>query len=462
MAKNRILYINVVLFSLTFVFFYGGRIPYMIFYTTISIFVVSIAYTLTVYFCLSFKAYVDSPDIIKGSLFNYSIDIKNKSPLFFPYVKIVYEETDMFILENGRMTLSVGPFAGTGLKFALTSKYRGRYKIDNYEIKIMDFLGLIRLPIKKAKGEYVTVYPRIVPIDRVFHNTRFNIDSISQTSSSIEDTSSVSDIRSYYNGDSMKRIHWKLTAKTRQIKIKNFEKVEKPSVLLLLDLSRTEGDEPEAILRTEDKLIEAYVSVLYYFLKIQINVNVIFHDGELVSIKADNMGLFQPLYEKASTLDFVGGADCEEILDYISVGGANLSNICVFSSKLRKTLIERLHACTERGSFVSLVYTNEKNALIPPDGEGPDTETETETKTKTKTETKTKTKTETKTKIDTKTKTDTKTDTKTETETETETESPRSSSWEEIKAEWGIDIETEQLKVYAINYESKLDEVFEG
>ncbi|MCL2163617.1 MAG: DUF58 domain-containing protein [Oscillospiraceae bacterium] len=361
MTKNRILYINVIIFSLSFVFFFGGDIPYTILYTTVSLLLISIIYTLSVYAAITFHGYPDQTDIIKGGSFNLIVDIENKWPLFFPYVSIKYKKTDEFLLKGSDVTISVNPFAKTGCKAEFTSKYRGRYTINNYEINIMDFLGVINIPIKKKNKTHITVYPQIAPIGGFPYTPGFDLDSITQAHNVIEDTSSVSDIRSYYIGDEMKRIHWKLSAKTRQIKIKNYEKITMTSVLLLLDLSQIKGSQ-DIRLKTEDKMIEAYISILYYFLRNYFNVTMCFYDSELVTIRADGMEVFETLYQRVSLLEFKSDVGIEEIIDHVNIEGLSPSNICVFTSNLSRRLVERLLVFTEGDSRVSMIYMNENNA----------------------------------------------------------------------------------------------------
>ena len=408
MAKNRILYITVVFLSLSFVLFYGGELPYAIFYMTVLIMPVSIIYTLIVYFSLSFSINAENPTLVKGERFNFYIIIKNKSPLFFPYINIVYKDTVAFKIEDGadggttapmparsenpqyngsrsantpnerfararqgerrfaesatfiNSTLSVTPFAKVGSYITLVGQYRGSYVVENYDIRIMDLLGLISIPVKKPTGCQVTVYPRIIPIDRFSYKTSFDIDSASRVFSMIDDATTVSDIRGYNIGDVMKRVHWKLSAKTRSLKVKNYEKIAMSSVLLIIDLSGIDGEQIIK-LKTEDKMVEAYVALLYYFLNNHFSVSLCFYDDEFVMLKADSVEMFELLCEKITMLEFRSEVAVEDLIDHVSTETLIPSNVCVVTSKLSNGLIERLYSCAEAGNQTSLIYVNEDN-----------------------------------------------------------------------------------------------------
>ena len=53
----------------------------------------------------------------------------------------------------------------------------------------------------------------------------------------MEDPSSPSDFRAYQNGDPLKRIHWKMSARKREIMIRQFEEPALPDALVLMDTS---------------------------------------------------------------------------------------------------------------------------------------------------------------------------------------------------------------------------------
>ena len=53
----------------------------------------------------------------------------------------------------------------------------------------------------------------------------------------MEDPSSPSDFRAYQNGDPLKRIHWKMSARKQEIMIRQFEEPALPDALVLMDTS---------------------------------------------------------------------------------------------------------------------------------------------------------------------------------------------------------------------------------
>ena len=81
----------------------------------------------------------------------------------------------------------------------------------------------------------------------------------------MEDPSSPSDFRGYQPGDPLKRIHWKMSARKREIMIRQFEEPALPDALVLMDTSPPNlpaGIAPEQIGFLQDAILETAASVV--------------------------------------------------------------------------------------------------------------------------------------------------------------------------------------------------------
>lgn len=81
----------------------------------------------------------------------------------------------------------------------------------------------------------------------------------------MEDPSSPSDFRTYQQGDPLKRIHWKMSARKREIFVRQFEEPALPDALVLLDTSPPrlgEGADPSSASFLKDALLETAASVV--------------------------------------------------------------------------------------------------------------------------------------------------------------------------------------------------------
>ncbi len=75
-----------------------------------------------------------------------------------------------------------------------------------------------------------------------------------------EDATDPMDVRAWQEGDSLKKIHWKLSARRRELLVRRFEEPTLPEAQLLLDCSRPEPGADEAC--TRDALLETAAGIL--------------------------------------------------------------------------------------------------------------------------------------------------------------------------------------------------------
>ncbi len=81
----------------------------------------------------------------------------------------------------------------------------------------------------------------------------------------MEDPSSPSDFRAYQQGDPLKRIHWKMSARKREIIVRQFEEPALPDALVIMDTSPahlSEGIDASARPFLQDAVLETAASVV--------------------------------------------------------------------------------------------------------------------------------------------------------------------------------------------------------
>lgn len=101
---------------------------------------------------------------------------------------------------------------------------------------VSDVFGLFKKEhIPEGKGGELLVLP--VPFDvepLTFAAGDMGVETMKRA---MEDPSSPSDFRGYQPGDPLKRIHWKMSARKREIMIRQFEEPALPDALVLMDTS---------------------------------------------------------------------------------------------------------------------------------------------------------------------------------------------------------------------------------
>lgn len=358
MKQSRILYLCLFSMALIFAYFNGGKIPFMLLYTIILLPVVSLIYTFVIYHRFKFRQELDRKFVVKGDKVNFIFSINNEDFFIYPYIRVTFHGAKT-IFENQIQirNFTLQPYSGNSHSFELQCNYRGNYEIGINSVEIEDLFGLFKFKYNVFEPKFVTVYPRIVYLERFPLKTDFISESHSILNNRNEDMTTISDVRKYAYGDSLKRIHWKLTAKTQDFMVKKFQSTSDVNTLMLLDLHKNPYSSGENII-IEDKVIESIVAVLYYCLYNWIPINLVFFSGKMVNIKAKNNLLFNEIFEMMAKVKFNESVPIKDLLEIYVNNTLTKTNILIFTSNLDYELYNQIYKSSNSGFDVSIIYTS--------------------------------------------------------------------------------------------------------
>lgn len=135
-----------------------------------------------------------------------------------------------------QMVTSLGPRGKTRLTYRLIANKRGYYPIGPLFINSGDLIGMAKNEEIQGATDFLTVYPKIVPISRFDVPSRSPFGTIRHSNPVFEDPSRLLGKRDYQVGDSMRRIDWKSTASTGRLQVKLFEPSIAIETSIFLDL----------------------------------------------------------------------------------------------------------------------------------------------------------------------------------------------------------------------------------
>ena len=123
----------------------------------------------------------------------------------------------------------------------LPCAHRGKWHIGIGPVSVVDLFGLFSFRLSsKAFGPDrfdVTVYPRVYDMDAADEALSLQSDSFRPDDRMVDSGDSYAGIREYLPGDSMRRVHWVQTARTRQIQTRQYDANTEQYGLLLVDMS---------------------------------------------------------------------------------------------------------------------------------------------------------------------------------------------------------------------------------
>lgn len=362
MKLNRILYLSLLIITFTFVYYYGGKVPNMFFYTVLVLPIVSFTYMLIGYFMLKYEQSLDNDLIFKGDKVTLTVNITNRSFFILPYISISFLNDKGGVIQKHKINnISLQPFSKREISIDYIYKYRGDFKLGVSTIEVQDFLGIFKVILKNKTPLYITVYPQIIDIDEFYLSSGYLSDNVSSIGGGKEDISTIEEINKYNYGDSLRKIHWKLTAKTNELMIREYEKVGSRSAILILDL-QSDNFEVEKNAAIEDKLLETTIAILRYCIYNDAEVKLIYDSKGINAINYSNSLDFQKAYEALAKVEFNQKTSFKDIIESEVNCNIGKADIIIATFNINYILYEELNKAILLGCNITLIYIygNEK------------------------------------------------------------------------------------------------------
>jgi uncharacterized protein (DUF58 family) len=131
----------------------------------------------------------------------------------------------------------------TRFKCSYTCRFprRGVYTLHRLSVSTQFPFGFFERSVATIVPRDVIVYPEIVDIKRYIHQSQIDFGEYDAMKKGLG--TSLYGLREYVSGDSARFIHWKVSAKSRKLMVREFEKEEKKKVCIFLNnVSSTFGD----------------------------------------------------------------------------------------------------------------------------------------------------------------------------------------------------------------------------
>lgn len=124
-----------------------------------------------------------------------------------------------------------------GFEYSIEARKRGYYSIGPLTVSTGDLFGIGERLEKTLPLQFITVYPKIVPLANVNIPSRSPQGTMRHHQPLFEDPTRVFGKREYVAGDSLRRVDWKSTAMTGRLQVKLFEPSISLETMIFLNLN---------------------------------------------------------------------------------------------------------------------------------------------------------------------------------------------------------------------------------
>jgi uncharacterized protein (DUF58 family) len=249
----------------------------------------------------------------------------------------------------GELVMTVGQNGRA--RYILRNVPRGRYEFQDTVAVIEDPFGLQRVEQRLDAPGALLVYPRLVEPDRLFSDAGARAHDGRRMLLRRPSGFDLHSVREYEHGDSLRKVHWRSTARRAQLMVKELEDAPRDEVAIVLDA------DPEAVVgESFDVQVRAAGSLLLAHVRRGRRALLVINGAQ-----REHQGVRAGESDWRAALDLLAAAEPEPGLPLAALlAGENSSvgralELCVVTASLPPRLVERLVDRALGSGHVSLV-----------------------------------------------------------------------------------------------------------
>ena len=337
--------------------FKGDRILYIISCGLFSVVVFGTIYLLFIHKNIKINVQCCQQKCQVGEEFILKYEVHKRS--IIPVIYLFIKDTALELLN--------GDYKGDGVSLLFMNKEviknkvilnkHGVFNIGEFKVSISDMFNIFKLTKKQKIDKIIKVYPKVYD----FNDLNFRGKDIYERNLFMqgknEDNSIIKDIKKYADGDDIKKIHWKLSAKYGELFVKNYECCSGKDIYLFLDMASEDFCSLKDDL--EEKFLSLSASSVKHFLDDNVKVNLFINNGDSGS-KEERV--IRTLNDFQEFMEFLLNSKCEQFGDigeYIEKNIKILSKqitIAILVPVLKQQSVDMLIKLKEAGYKIAVFY----------------------------------------------------------------------------------------------------------
>jgi uncharacterized protein (DUF58 family) len=169
--------------------------------------------------------------------------MENSSRLPLPWIQFV--ESVPIMLRTSKpadQAVTFRPKERKIINYEISAMRRGYYRVGPTLLTTGDLFGFTERT-SRLPANYLTIYPRIVPLHRLGFSSRLPFGTLQSKQRLFEDPARPSGVRTFRSGDSLRHINWKVSARKEELLVKTFQPAISLETMVLLNLNNDEYGE---------------------------------------------------------------------------------------------------------------------------------------------------------------------------------------------------------------------------
>ena len=250
------------------------------------------------HFCLhrvEFRRTLSRHKVFCGEEIIYETEVFNRKLLPLPWLQIEDELPEEVPFVKGEIDKGyqnrvllcerspIGMYHKIKRRYPMRCLRRGIFAFGPTRIRSGDLFGLLEKEAVNDKLEFLTVYPRLVPLEKLGIPSRQLFGDLRKKNQLFQDPVLTAGVREYRFGDGLKRIHWKSSARIGKLQSKVYEPTSTLDLSIFLDVRTVKAPLWGSFVQLQELMIIAAASIAKHALESGFRVGLYANQSRLVS-----------------------------------------------------------------------------------------------------------------------------------------------------------------------------------
>lgn len=255
------------------------------------------------------------------------------------------------------LVISPRPFFTTSLRYMLKCPHRGIYQVGIDTLWVSDVFGLFTLRrVINDRSIVLTVQPNVESIASL--DLASGENGPESMAHNTDDMASPSSVRAYVEGDSLKKVHWKLTMRKRELIVRQYEEAARPDTLIIMDCGKISATR-EMALDVEDAMCEVAASVALSQLREGFPVRMPLSGARPMDVSGQSIADFSRFMTALTELRFDGENPFENVLELETRRLSRSGGAVIISQRINTQICDMALRMKRSGLKVKVYWISE-------------------------------------------------------------------------------------------------------
>ncbi len=199
-----------------------------------------------------YERHLSSERVYAGESVQMEATLTNRKLLALPWL-VIEDRFDPLLVVRGldtpdrigklyelRRQVSVSWYQRVRFSYRVECPRRGYHVIGPARLRSGDPFGLYERDRLLAKTTGLLVYPKLARVEGLRIDRLFPFDSVRTGRGLLDDPMNVTGVRPYAEGDTLRQVHWRASARSTGLQSKVWRPTTEPGVVIFLDLASAE------------------------------------------------------------------------------------------------------------------------------------------------------------------------------------------------------------------------------